>query len=298
MEQMQHLTIHETPSKKLDHMVIVFSGWADAAEGATSAVKFLQRKLQSKKFAEIDPEEFYDFSQTRPYSSRTRDGKRRIHWPANEFSYLTGGSTDSGIMVFNGVEPNLKWRTFSKTVADVAKRHGVKTVIHIGALLDAVPHTRPVKLSGTASEPKLSEFLESQGIRSSNYQGPTGISSAVMDACLKEGMEYTSVWGHTSHYLQAAPNHRVGHTLLQILIKLLDLPLDLSELYSAADIFNGEVEKAVAKDDQISSYVSKLEGQYDEAVAAIEIPDPAELVKDLEQFLRGEQRRPPTDLSL
>ena len=294
---MQHLTFHDTPAKNLDHMVVVFSGWADAAEGATSAVKFLQRKLQSKKFADIDPEEFYDFSQTRPHSSRTRDGKRRIHWPANEFSYLTYNNSDSGIMVFNGVEPNLKWRTFSRTIAEVAKQHGVKTVIHIGALLDAVPHTRPVKLSGTASEPRLNEFLESQGIRSSNYQGPTGISSAVMDACLKEGMEYTSIWGHTSHYLQAAPNHRVGHTLLQILVKLLDLPLDLSELYAAAGLFNEEVEKAVAKDDQISSYVTKLEGQYDEAVAAIEIPDPAELVKDLEQFLRGEQHRPPTDLS-
>jgi len=205
LEEMDHLTIHETPDKKLDHLVTVFSGWADAAESATSAVKFLQRKLHAKKFAEIDPEEFYDFSQTRPYSSRTRDGRRRIHWPANEFSYLTNPSSETGIMVFSGVEPNLKWRTFSKTVAKVARDHGVDSVIHIGALLDAVPHTRPVKLSGTASEPKLSEFLESQGIRSSNYQGPTGISSAVMDACINEGMEYTSIWGHTAHYLQAAP---------------------------------------------------------------------------------------------
>lgn len=297
MEQMEHLTVLETPGKKLERLVIVFSGWADAAEGATSAVKFLQRKLQSKKFAEIDPEQFYDFSQTRPHSSRTRDGKRRIHWPANEFSHLTAGDTGSGIMVFSGVEPNLKWRTFSRTVARVAKEHGVRSVVHVGALLDAVPHTRPVKLSGTASEPRLSEFLESQGIQSSNYQGPTGISSAVMDACVKEGMEYTSIWGHTSHYLQAAPNHQVGHTLLQILVKLLNLPLDVSELYSAAGIFNEEVAKAVAEDEQISSYVTKLEGQYDEAVAAIEIPEPAELVRDLEQFLRGEQRRPPTDLS-
>ena len=294
---MEHLTIHETPDKKLDHLVIVFSGWADAAEGATSAIKFLQRKLQAKKFADIDPEEFYDFSQTRPYTSRTRDGTRRIHWPANDFSYLTGPSTESGIMVFVGVEPNLKWRTFSKTVAKVARDHGVESVIHIGALLDAVPHTRPVKLSGTASEPKLSEFLESQGIRSSNYQGPTGISSVVMEACINEGMEYTSIWAHTSHYLQAAPNHRVGSTLLQLLVRLLDLPLDLRELHSAADTFNEEVAKAVARDEQISSYVAKLEGQYDEAVAAIEIPDPAELVRDLEQFLRGEQRRPPTDPS-
>jgi len=276
-------------------MVVVFSGWADAAEGASSAIKFLQRKLKSKKFAEIDPEEFYDFSQTRPHTSRTKDGKRRIHWPANEFSYLTDLSTDSGVMVFVGVEPNLKWRTFAKTVATVAKDHGVESVVHIGALLDAVPHTRPVKLSGNASESKLSEFLEGQGIRSSNYQGPTGISSAVMAACIEEGLEYTSIWGHTSHYLQAAPNHRVGSTLLEILLKLLNLPLDLAELKSAAGVFNEEVEKAVAKDEQIASYVAKLEGQYDEAVAAIEIPDPAELVRDLENFLRGEQRRPPTD---
>ena len=294
---MEHLIIHETPDKKLKHMVVVFSGWADAGEGATSAIKFLQRKLKSKKFAEIDPEEFYDFSQTRPYTSRTRDGKRRIHWPANEFSYLTDPRADSGAMVFVGVEPNLKWRTFAKTVATVAKDHGVESVVHIGALLDAVPHTRPVKLSGTASESSLSDFLEEQGIRSSNYQGPTGISSAVMAACIEEGLEYTSIWGHTSHYLQAAPNHRVGSTLLEILLKLLNLPLNLAELKSAASVFNLEVEKAVAKDDQIASYVTKLEGQYDEAVAAIEIPDPAELVRDLEKFLRGEQRRPPTDLS-
>jgi proteasome assembly chaperone (PAC2) family protein len=294
---MEHLIIHETPEKKLKHMVVVFSGWADAAEGASSAVKFLQRKLKSKKFAEIDPEEFYDFSQTRPHTSRTRDGKRRIHWPSNEFSYLTDPSADSGVMVFVGVEPNLKWRTFAKTVATVAKDHGVESVVHIGALLDAVPHTRPVKLSGTASESKLGEFLEGQGIRSSNYQGPTGISSAVMSACIEAGLEYTSIWGHTSHYLQAAPNHRVGSTLLEILLKLLNLPLNLAELKSAASVFNDEVEKAVAKDDQIASYVTKLEGQYDEAVAAIEIPDPAELVRDLEKFLREEQRRPPTDLS-
>ena len=114
---MDHLIIHETPTRKLEHLIIVFSGWADAAEGATSAVKYLQRKLKAKKFAEIDPEEFYDFSQTRPHTSRTRDGKRRIHWPANEFSYLADPSAESGVMVFMGVEPNLKWRTFSKTVA-------------------------------------------------------------------------------------------------------------------------------------------------------------------------------------
>ena len=108
-------------------------------------------------------------------------------------------------------------------------------------------------------------------------------------------MEYASLWGHTSHYLQAAPNYRVSYTLTETLAKLLKLPLDLDELRSAAEIFDGEVAKAIAEDEQISSYVSKLETQYDEAAPAGEIPEPSEMVKDLEQFLRTRQRRRPGD---
>ena len=185
---MDFLSVDHKPDRKLSTLVIAFSGWADAAEGATSAVKFLKRKLKARKFAEFDPEEFYDFTQTRPTTTRTRDGKRHIHWPANEFFHLENPDTGDGVMVFNGVEPNLRWRSYSQGVARLAREQGVETVIHVGALLDAVPHTRPVKLSGTATRPDLSEFLEGREIRSSNYQGPTGISSSVMDACVKQGL--------------------------------------------------------------------------------------------------------------
>lgn len=294
---MDFLSVHKTPDVKLDTLLIAFSGWADAAEGASSAIRFVERKLTSTKFAEFDPEEFYDFSQTRPQTTRTRDGKRRIHWPKNDFSYLVNPESEKGIMVFMGVEPNLRWRTYSKAIAQLAHDHGVETVVHVGALLDAVPHTRAVKLSGTANRPDLTEFLEGSGIKSSNYQGPTGISSSVMEACTNQGMGYASIWGHTSHYLQAAPNYRVSYTLLQVLTRLLELPLDLSELKSAASTFDEEVGKAVAQDEQISSYVNKLEGQYDEAMPASGIPDPADVVRDLEQFLRGNQRRRPGETS-
>ena len=292
---MDFLSVDHTPERELDTLLIGFSGWADAAEGATSAIKYLQRKFGSRKFAEFDPEEFYDFSQTRPHTTRTRDGRRRIHWPANEFSYLTGPTGETGIMVFMGVEPNLRWRTYSRGVAQLARDHGVETVIHIGALLDAVPHTRPVRLSGTSSRSDLREFLEGSDIRSSNYQGPTGISSSVMEACTNQEMGYASIWGHTSHYLQAAPNYRVAYTLLRTLTRLLKLPLDLEELQAAAATFDEEVVKAVTRDEQISSYVTKLESQYDESVADSGIPDPDELVRDLEQFLRTEQRPRPDE---
>ena len=174
-------------------------------------------------------------------------------------------------------------------MARLAAERGVETVIHVGALLDAVPHTRPVKLSGTATRPDLSEFLEGRDIRSSNYQGPTGISSSVMDACVKQGLGYSSIWGHTPHYLQAAPNYRVAYSLLQTLARLLRVPLDLEELRGAASKFDEEVAKAVQADEQIGSYVTKLEGQYDESVADNSILDPEDLVRDVERFLRGER---------
>ena len=287
-----YLTIHEKPEAQIEYLLTAFGGWADAAESATTTLKYLQRRLRARKFAEIDPEEFFDFTQTRPYSLRTKEGLRRIQWPANEFAYSVGSDQTKGIMFFLGVEPNLRWRTFSRTIAELAQECGVKTVVHVGALLDAVPHTREVSLTGTATNPDLRRIMEGSSIRSSNYQGPTGISSAVLEACANQGMGCASLWGHTAHYLQAAPNYRVSYTLAETLNKLLGLSLDLGELSTAARTFDEEVANALARDEQLSSYVKKLEDQYDESAAAGEIPDPAEVVKDLERFLRSERRQP------
>ena len=295
---MSYLTIFDEPEAELECLIIAFGGWADAGESATTAIKFMQRMLGAKKFAEIDPEEFYDFTQTRPYTTRTKNGRRRVNWPANEFSFWEpnkepGGSPARGAMTFLGIEPNLRWRTYTKTIVDLAQKHGVKRVIHVGALLDAVPHTREVKLTGTSTDQKLQKTLEESGIHSSNYQGPTGISSALMEACTNQGMDYLSLWGHTSHYLQAAPNYRIGYTLARYLNNFLSLGLDLKDLETAASTFDGEVVEAIAKDDQLSTYVQKLEDQYDETIPVTEMPEPADMVRDLEQFLRSEQRRRP-----
>ncbi len=290
-ELSEHLIVHETPPTQLDSMLVAYAGWPDAAESATNTIKYLLRKLKAAKFAEIDPEEFFVFTQERPRSSRTRDGRRRIHWPANEFYYWPGrGDADSkGLMFLLGVEPNLRWRTFSNIVADLAKHSGVKTVIHVGALLDAVPHTRPVRLTGSSTQPNLQKALDSASVTQSNYQGPTGISTAVMDACVRKGLAYASLWGNTPHYLQAAPNYRISYNLAKNLVSLLDLPFDLGELAAAADTFDAEVVKAVEQDEQLREYIKKLEDRYDEKVASSDMPDPADVVRELELFLRSQR---------
>jgi proteasome assembly chaperone (PAC2) family protein len=288
---LEYLTVHESPDTKLDHLLIAYAGWPDAAESATNTIKYLMRRLQAKKFAEIDPEDFFVFTQERPRSSRTRDGRRRIHWPANEFYHWSGqgAGRQTSLMFLIGVEPNLRWRTFSSIIADLAQEHGVKNVIHVGALLDAVPHTRPVRLTGSSTQPDLQKALDSASVGSSNYQGPTGISTAVMDACTKQGMGYASLWGNTPHYLQAAPNYRISYTLAKSLVSLLDLPIDLTELSAAADAFDSEVGTAVSQDEQLTEYIKKLEDRYDESVSSSDMPEPADVVLELEQFLRSQR---------
>ena len=293
---MSHLNIHQELNYRFDQLIIAFAGWPDAGESATNSIKYMMRQLKATKFADIDPEEFYDFTQERPRSVRTRDGRRRVRWPANEFYFWSAPrpvdpGSSRGALFFIGVEPNLKWRTFSETIANLALDKGVKTVVHLGALLDAVPHTRDVRLTGSSTLPVLQEALQSANIGTSNYQGPTGISTAVMETCTKKGMSYASLWGHTSHYLQAAPNYRVCYTLAETISRLLGLPVNLKELRSAAENFDREVVEAIGKDEQLANYVRKLEDRYDESLADTPMPEPADVVRDLEQFLRSEQRR-------
>ncbi len=290
---MTHLVVHETPTVDHEYMIIAFAGWADAADAATTAIKYLTRKLKARKIAELDPEEFYDFSQTRPHTTRAKDGRRRIHWPVNDFFSWVPEKSDQGTLFYLGVEPHLRSRTFSAEITNLAKQHGVKTVVHLGALLDAVPHTREVRLTGSSTRPDLQKYLTGAGVNASNYQGPTGISSVLLNSFSKEGIEYASLWGHTSHYLQAAPNYRVAHTLLKHFQGILNLPIEIDELRAAAETFDREVAKAIERDEQLGAYVTKLEGQYDESMAASEIPDPSDMVQDLERFLRSEQRRRP-----
>lgn len=296
---MEYLTIHETPPDKISHLVMAFKGWPDAGDGASSAIRYLLRKFSAKKFAELDPEEFYDFTQVRPQTSINREGLRVAKWPANELFYCTSEDPSQNLMFFLGVEPNLKWKTFSRAIIDNAAGWGVTTVVHIGALLDAVPHTREVRISGSSNLVDFKKTLEGHDIRPSNYQGPTGITSAVMEACTNRGMNYATIWGHTPHYLQAAPNYRVSYALISHISRILGFRIALDELQSAATTFDTEVEKAVDKDSQIGAYVQKLEQSYDETATLVpgDIPMADEVVKELEEFLKGQQRRNGEDSS-
>ena len=280
------------PVASTDLLVTALAGWADAGEAATAALRRLAKQFDAKKFADLDPEEFYDFSQVRPYTSLTRQGLRRIRWPANELFYSPTAMSGAGTLLFLGVEPSLKWRTYAESIIDLGQQCGVSKVVHIGSLLDAVPHTREILLTGSSNNKNMLEALEDQGIRASRYQGPTGITSAVMEACSKRDISFTTLWAHTPHYLHAAPNYTVSHALVRGLSGLLTASIGLEELEEASTAYHQQVSSAVIDDSQLSSYIEKLEERYDSTeVRNLEIPQPDEVVRDLEDFLKERQRR-------
>ena len=293
---MDDLKIHETLEVKLPTMVVAFAGWPDAAEAATRALRYMARRLPAKKFAEIDPEQFFDFTIVRPQTRINRRGERVIRWPSNEFFYWTGEDGSNGLLIFIGTEPSLRWRTFSNLLVDVAQRFGVSLVVSIGALLDAIPHTRDPKVTGRATSEEMRQKVEWLGIQGSGYQGPTGIHTAFWDALNERDIEHASIWGHSPHYVQSSPNPKVSYALLTRLKSLVDFDVDLAELHLAGEAFEEEINKVVAKEQELSTYVARLEQRYDTSVEPTgEIPNPEDMVQELEDFLKRQRQKPNQD---
>ena len=291
---MDALIVHETPGQRLPTMVVSFAGWPDAAEAATKAVRHLIQGLPTRKFAEVDPEEFYDFTVTRPQTRLNEKGERVIQWPANDFYCYTPENKSRGLVLYVGTEPNLKWRAFSDILLRVAEQCGVELVVSLGALLDAVPHTREPRVTGRASSPELTQKVEWLGVGSSGYQGPMGIHTTFMDACVKKGLEHASIWGHSPHYITTLPNPKVSYALLSRLRNLVEIDVELEGLREAGEAFEGEVDQAISKQADVTAYVRRLEQRYDETHGAPgEIPSPDAMVQELEAFLK--RQRPPSD---
>ena len=287
---MDGMIIQDPSKQKLPTMVVAFAGWPDAAEAATRAIRYMVRKLPTKKLAEIDPEEFYDFTVNRPQVRVNRRKKRRIKWPTNEFySYIPKDMPENGLLLYIGTEPNLKWKTFSKTILHMAESVGVEMIISLGSLLDAVPHTREVRISGRASNKELNEKARWLGIQTSGYQGPTGIHSAFAEMCTESKIPHANIWSHCPHYVQTSPNPIASYALLQRLTSLMNLEVDTKELELAGEAFQTEVTKAIKKQPDVTSYVSKLENQYDKSKTDTqEMPTGPDMVHEIEAFLKSQ----------
>ena len=293
---MDYVEFHREPPANLPTMVVAFGGWIDAGEAVTGAMRYLVRHLSASHLASIDPEEFFDFTKVRPVVRLTADGERIIRWPRSAFWTWQPPERHAGLLLFRGMEPHRMWRAYSTLLLDIAEQCGVKRIVSLGALLAALPHTRPPRVTGSSTDPAWQALLEEWGIyRRPTYEGPTGIATAVLDMATRRGMPYLSLMGQAPHYLQGSTNPAVSRALLTYVTRLLGLALDLSQLDTAVQAFGTRCDRAVAHDESIQAYVRQLEQDYDstagEALRPLRDEDlnPEKLIQELEDFLREER---------
>jgi proteasome assembly chaperone (PAC2) family protein len=282
----EELRIASRPELDRPVMVCAFRGWNDGGQGASLACTYLARAWRAEEFADIHPEQFFDFQMTRPTVTRV-SGERRIEWPENSFQHAhvgTGASARDAVLLL-GTEPSLRWRSFAGLVTGLATDLGVSMVVTLGSLLADVPHTRPAPVTASATDPEL---LEQLGLSPSRYEGPTGMVGVLLDACRAAAIPSVSLWAAVPHYVQLTPSPRAAKALCDRLGTLLDLPIDTTELDEASEAYIQQVSEAVAADEETAAYVDELESRAEELDE--ELPSGDSLAAELTRFLREREQ--------
>jgi proteasome assembly chaperone (PAC2) family protein len=265
------------PQLRTPVLVAAFEGWNDAGDAASDAVRWLARTLGAREFATLDPEEYFDFQAARPQVELVDGVVRRLIWPGIRFLAASGGRTGHDFVLCVGTEPNLRWPTFCDDVLSVARDVGCVTAVTLGALLADTPHSRPIRVTGSAIDDETATRL---GIERSRYEGPTGIVGVLHNAFREAGLRSGSFWAPVPHYVATPPNPKATRALLDRVAAFLDARIDLTDLDIAAAAWERSVADVVAGDAEVTSYVERLEQRFDTAAGDDEDDD--EYFPDLE----------------
>ena len=276
-------------------LIAAFSGWGDMGGSAVATVEYLAERWNARQIAEIDPEPFYDFTVQRPHV-RLEDGERVIDWPANRFYLAQPSGAERDFVLLVGAEPSLRWRTFNLVIEELMRAVGAEMSITLGTQPAAVPHTRPLSITLSASDPEFERRFHLKA-PASRYRGPTGILGVMNLHHRSLQWKNASLWAMVPHYLTMGPNPHVAITLVKTLDGGFNTTTPLDQLHERANAFAGQVREAMEQSGEAESYVRQLEEQYDtnqpptptfDAADSerAELPASEDLIDDLERFLR------------
>jgi proteasome assembly chaperone (PAC2) family protein len=275
------IEIEEVGPLRSPVLVAAFEGWNDAADAASGVVDHLLEVWDAKLAAVIDPEDFYDFQMNRPVVGTDEHGMRRITWPSTQLSVASPPGALRDVILLRGIEPNMRWRQFCAELLAAADELGAEMVVTLGALLADTPHTRPIPVSGTTTEPELADRLK---LEQSNYEGPTGIVGVFQDACVRTDMPAVSFWAAVPHYVAQPPCPKATLALLGQLEDLLEISVPLGDLPEDSRAWERGVDELAAEDDEIGDYVRALEETRDTA----DLPEASgeAIAREFERYLK------------
>jgi proteasome assembly chaperone (PAC2) family protein len=267
-------------------VICAFSGWNDAGDAASAALTFIGESLGAERFARIDPEDFYDFQSTRPHIRFTETRTREITWPGIEIFAARVPRAPRDLILVQGPEPSMRWRTFCQHIIDLAEALGTQLVVTMGALLADVPHSQPVAMTGLASDEALVTKL---GLAETTYEGPTGIVGVLHTACSEAGLPSASLWASVPHYVAAAPNPKAALALVRKIEGLVAVSVDATDLENATSEYERQVGLAVQSDPDVQAFVERLEqaaAQDTRPLGPGDLPSGDALASEFQRFLR------------
>jgi proteasome assembly chaperone (PAC2) family protein len=285
------MEIHQIPLLREPIMIMAFSGWNDAAEAASGAIEHLLSGWCDKNddvlpelIAEVDSEDYYDFQVNRPVVSIDDSEIRSITWPSTQVFGMAIPSMTRDLVIVTGVEPSMKWKSFTSDLLDLADDLEVSLIVSLGSLLADTPHTRPITVTGTGAHPTIANRL---GVSVSKYEGPTGILGIIQDGCMRRGIDAISLWAAVPHYAANAPSPKATLALINTLEEFLNIEIPLADLPDKADAWEREVNDLASDDSEIADYVKALEESKD----AAELPEVSgdTIAKEFERYLRRQQ---------
>ena len=285
---MSELNVSLAPSLRRPVLIAAFRGWNDGGQGASLGAAYLAKQWSAARFAEIEPEGFFDFQAVRPHVSLVDGETRKIDWPDNGFFHASIPGANRDAILLLGIEPNLRWGTFTGLVLDLAQEHGVEMLVTFGSLLADVPHTRPAPVTASATDPALIAEL---GLEASRYEGPTGIVGILHDRARELGIASVSLWAAVPHYVSLAPSPRAALALVHRFGELMRVKVDLRELEQAAEEYAEHVSEAVSTDAETAAYVEELEQRVDALAPEGDIPSGDTLAAELTRFLREREEQ-------
>jgi proteasome assembly chaperone (PAC2) family protein len=275
---MDHVRRLARPRLRSPRALLAWEGWNDACDAASGSAAYLLAAAEGPQpFAVIEPEEFYDFQVHRPQVSVDQGGTRSLAWPITRAFAIPTDRRD--LVLVTGEEPNLRWKTYTRTLAGLLNEHDVELVVTLGAFVGQVAHTLPVPIVGVATDPAL---VERYGLLPSRYEGPTGIVGVMLEACREVGIPALSLWAAAPHYLAANPNPRAMAALLTVAGRVLDVEIDLTGMGRMAAEFDTRVAEAMSENEEFVEYVRRLE----EEGSQIDPSRSAQMISEIEDFLR------------
>jgi proteasome assembly chaperone (PAC2) family protein len=294
MDSSPHLKLEgELPQLRKPMFIAALRGWNDAGEAATLALRHLIDSWSATQFAEIDAEEFYDFTVARPMIRISEEGQRDLRWPPNKFYYAQHPDAEHDTVLFVGTEPHLKWRTFCDTALALYRAVDGSRLLTLGALVAATTHRRPPPITGFSTEEELRGRLEGMTITRARYEGPTGIVGTMHDAWRRAGEPAASLWAGLPPYLGDAQNPRGALALLEALDRVFGFVPDLAPLVEASQKLENQIDEALADNLQMRAYLVELEKRIDSGVieaATPDLPPAGDLIGELEAFLRQQRQ--------